>query len=597
MKRCRKMSKTVLILFLVLSIVIVNTSLVSAAGKTINVKLNPVTVSINGKNVKIDSFEFSSKYYIQMQDICSYLGIEYSYAAKTKTVAVFDRKPAKSVSPAKALYSAFKPLTPKALAVKESPLVIKINNKAVKMQHYLIGTSIYFAANELALNLNRDYALDVNAKTIKISDKKPSLPIFKLDTTAVTDKDVIVTIENWGNAVKKEYKIDEGAWQPYTKPVAVPYNGFVYARGTNVVNIQSDTAKVEIKNIRRVMDKERVSKLNKWAVKILTYDINGDEIGSGSGFILSSDGKIATNFHVIDMVPIIKVQTYDDKIYEVVGITAYDNSKDIAVLKINAQNLPVAVLGDSDTAVLGQDILTFGYPKGKALSVTFGSISSVSADPERYRNSSSDIQLSAPISPGNSGGPLLNMYGEVIGVNYAVELDAQNMNYAIPINELKPFISSNSLRSPSTIIKELYPVMNEFALEYYLYCNYPSMEIGDYKFDFHNIYFSKSEKYPNDLYVELYLNAYEYSEVLMAEFEGNKASVEKWAADIYQKVKERFPEKDVYVAVCFVSSFHIVPTGYSNDEVEYNNSSGLYDVFKFKYVYSYQYGQPVNNWR
>ncbi len=596
MKNYGKSMRKALALVLVLVLTFANVTVASAAGKNISVKVNPVSVVINLKPVKVDSFEYGGRYYIQMQDVCSYLGIDYSYVAKAKTVSVNNLKPVNSVSPGKALFANDKPLTLKKLSVVESPLTIKINSKAVKIQHFQISGNVYFSARDIATHLDRNFAIDTSTQTLSITDKAPTKPVLKPSTTEKTEKDVLVTIDNWGSAIKKEYKINDGDWQPYSAPVAMTNNGTIYARGTNGANVLSEVASLELRNIHKLMKKVDVSKLNKWAVQIYTCDINGEIIGYGSGFIVSSDGKIVTNFHVVDMMPIIKVVTSDGKLYDVIGITAYDAKNDMAVLKINAQNLPVAILGDSNDVVLGEEVVTFGYPLGKGLSVTFGNVSSLNATPAYYRNSTHDIQISAPISHGNSGGPLLNMYGEVVGINYLSTINAQNMNYAIPINEVKPLLASNTVKTIPSVIKESHPAMSEMEYEYYLYCNYPAYKTGDYVFNFSNIFLSRDAQYPDDLYVELHLGAVEYSEVLMAEFEGNRTIVEKWVDDIYQKVKAQFPNKNVYVGVFLNQSFSLLPQGYTSQEVYYNKETNSYDVFRVKLWYGYENNQLFLRW-
>lgn len=339
-----------------------------------------------------------------------------------------------------------------------------------------------------------------------------------------------------------------------------------------------------------------VSKLSANAVKILTYDINGVPIGSGSGFIASADGKIITNYHVISMKPVMKVLTQDDKVYDVLGVTAYDASKDIAIIKINAENLPFATLGNSDAAALGEEVAAFGYPLGSGLSVTFGNISSLTAAPGPYRNSSKDIQTTAPISPGNSGGPLLNMYGEVIGVNYSTVVNAQNMNNAIPINEIKPLLALNDLKTLSAVTAEVYPSMNLSEYEYYLFCNYPDFKTGEYSFAFNDIFLVNSTTDPKELYVEVDMLGLQFGEVLIAELEGNKKAVESWADDLYKKVKEKFPERDVYVVICLFDSFSVLPEGYTSEQAVYNSKTGLYDVFKEKLWYGYDKGRVYKKW-
>jgi S1-C subfamily serine protease len=159
------------------------------------------------------------------------------------------------------------------------------------------------------------------------------------------------------------------------------------------------------------------------------------ERGTGSGFILSSDGRLMTNAHVVEGSKIVKVTLKDGQIYEgqVIGI---DPITDVAVLKIEATNLPIVTIGDAETLTPGEWAIAIGNPLGLDNTVTVGIISAidrsssqVGVPDKRVRF----IQTDAAINPGNSGGPLLNSQGEVIGINTAIRADAQGLGFAIPI--------------------------------------------------------------------------------------------------------------------------------------------------------------------
>jgi Do/DeqQ family serine protease len=154
----------------------------------------------------------------------------------------------------------------------------------------------------------------------------------------------------------------------------------------------------------------------------------------GSGFILSSDGYIMTNEHVVSGAQQIKVRLTDQRIFpgKVVGV---DPKTDIAVIKIDAEGaLPVAVLGDSDQLKVGQWALAIGNPFGLDSTLTVGVISATGRTDLGIEDYENFIQTDASINPGNSGGPLLNIYGEVVGVNTAIVASGQGIGFAIPIN-------------------------------------------------------------------------------------------------------------------------------------------------------------------
>lgn len=165
--------------------------------------------------------------------------------------------------------------------------------------------------------------------------------------------------------------------------------------------------------------------------------------GSGSGIILTADGYIVTNNHVIDGATSVSVVLNDGKTYEA-KVTGGDASTDLAVLKIDAQNLPYATLGNSSALQVGELAVAIGNPLGNELAgtVTVGYISalnrSITVDDKGFNL----IQTDAAINPGNSGGALVNNYGEIIGINSA-KMSAsgvEGIGFAIPIDEAKPII-------------------------------------------------------------------------------------------------------------------------------------------------------------
>lgn len=161
--------------------------------------------------------------------------------------------------------------------------------------------------------------------------------------------------------------------------------------------------------------------------------------GTGSGFILTPDGRIMTNAHVVSGTDTVKVTLKDGREFEG-KVQGVDPLTDVAVVKINAKDLPQVALGRSDNLVPGQWAIAIGNPLGLDNTVTVGIISAtgrsssqVGIPDKRVRF----IQTDAAINPGNSGGPLLNDQGEVIGINTAIRADAQGLGFAIPIETAK----------------------------------------------------------------------------------------------------------------------------------------------------------------
>jgi S1-C subfamily serine protease len=157
--------------------------------------------------------------------------------------------------------------------------------------------------------------------------------------------------------------------------------------------------------------------------------------GTGSGFILSQDGRLLTNAHVVDGADEVEVKLKDGRSFKgkVVGL---DTITDVAAVKIDAKDLPTVTLGDSNNLIAGQWAIAIGNPMGLDNTVTAGIISATGRSSREVGISDkrvSFIQTDAAINPGNSGGPLLNDRGEVIGINTAIRANAQGLGFAIPI--------------------------------------------------------------------------------------------------------------------------------------------------------------------
>ena len=160
----------------------------------------------------------------------------------------------------------------------------------------------------------------------------------------------------------------------------------------------------------------------------------------GSGFLISKDGYIVTNDHVVRDAESIQVKLSNDKVYDA-KVIGGDQKTDIAVIKINAADLPAAVLGDSDKLEVGQWAIAIGNPFGLDRTMTVGVISATGRSNMGIETYENFIQTDASINPGNSGGPLLNVYGEVIGINTAIVAAGQGIGFAIPVNMAKPVFS------------------------------------------------------------------------------------------------------------------------------------------------------------
>ena len=159
----------------------------------------------------------------------------------------------------------------------------------------------------------------------------------------------------------------------------------------------------------------------------------------GSGFVIHPDGYIVTNAHVVSRSTELKVTFADGREFDA-QIVASDAKKDLAVVRIESDgSLPTLPLGRSDNLMIGETVIAIGNPLGYQNTVTAGVVSAtgreVAISPEVAFTDL--IQTDASINPGNSGGPLLNVLGELIGINTAIRGDAQNIGFAIPVDELR----------------------------------------------------------------------------------------------------------------------------------------------------------------
>ena len=180
------------------------------------------------------------------------------------------------------------------------------------------------------------------------------------------------------------------------------------------------------------------------------YGTSGSQ-SAGTGIIVTSDGYVITNKHVIEDADEIQIVTDDGTTYDDVDIVGEDPLNDVAYLKINgASDLPTITLGDSKTIAVGQPVLAIGNALGAYQnSVTNGivsglgrSITAADSNGQNAESLSDMIQTDAAINPGNSGGPLVNANGEVIGVNTAVSSDSNGIGFAIPISAVKGMLNN-----------------------------------------------------------------------------------------------------------------------------------------------------------
>lgn len=247
--------------------------------------------------------------------------------------------------------------------------------------------------------------------------------------------------------------------------IIIPFIEQKYLAKNDQVVVSGKTENITVKENSATID--AVKKVNPSVVSIIgnqsVQDIFGGvstQKSAGTGFVLTSDGLILTNKHVVSGNNAqYTVLTSDGQDYKAT-IAATDPANDLAVVKIDAKNLPVLELGDSSQLVPGQEAIAIGNALGEYQNtVTAGVISAVgravSAGDTQGGNTETiegAIQTDAAINPGNSGGPLINIGAQVVGINTAVDQNGQTIGFAIPINVIKPLDNFiNSVRAGKII--------------------------------------------------------------------------------------------------------------------------------------------------
>lgn len=247
--------------------------------------------------------------------------------------------------------------------------------------------------------------------------------------------------------------IDASGERGLLEMAGVPVNNIFYG-DTGVTLFQGDEASWNY-SADELQNMSIFQKCNQAVVHIETKVSNDSSYfdavptgDTGSGFLVSADGLIVTNEHVITDASVITVSLYDGSVYEA-GLVGIDSENDIAVIRINVDEgtqLSYLEFGDSSTLSVGQKVLAIGNPFGYDRTMVTGIISGLSR-PIRDEDGKvllGMIQTDAPINPGNSGGPLLNTKGQVIGINtaiYSTSGTSQGMNFAVASNTSKASVN------------------------------------------------------------------------------------------------------------------------------------------------------------
>jgi len=324
-----------------------------------------------------------------------------------------------------------------------------------------IGTDGYWVNHAIVVKDSVGYCIigDDGYWTGKRQETGNVIPISSFNLNKSTDKLRVGETDALTVAVLPENASNKNiVWSSSDNSIlSVDRTGKVTAVsvGTAVVTAVSQDGSKSTSCTFTVVAKETVFTVDEVAenaasiVYIEAKNNKGISYAFGSGCIISSDGTVITNYHVIDGAYNLVVKTKDGTEYGIEGVLGYSKDKDLAILKLkNATGLPVSKLGDSDAIEVGQQIVAIGNPLGSIDKVSTGTILGVN-DSNSSLRVGKDILISAPIDHGSSGGGLYDMNGQIVGITYALGADdnGNNLYFAIPINDVKPLLGVKTITS------------------------------------------------------------------------------------------------------------------------------------------------------
>ena len=407
---------------------------VSKAGKVKPLKAGAATITVtikqNGKTYRLKTEVTVKKPTIEFTSSIDYLNVGEAYLLKAKTNGMKEKVVWSVSDDTIASISAGGKLT----ALSAGEVTVTATAGGIKKQGEIsIGT------NRLGVFSNQITCYEPSTVYVHIYE-----PI----------KDEVLTADT----LSKSNAVIDFEWDKQTEANILPITILPKKAGKETLILTSDKATdrlyIDITVTEKPKDRLELNAKEVYAkcspaTVIITATNKSGAVYTGSGFFIDN-GLLVTNYHVIEGSSRIIVRTQEEKEYEVKEIVGFDAKIDLAILRVNSQN-PSLVL-NQDGAVTGEEIYALGSPLGLTGTLSDGMVSTSS----RVIEGVDYIQITAPISPGNSGGPLLNGYGEVLGVNTMYLVNGQNLNFAVNIKELQK-ISTNRPMS-----------MKEFGEQYQL---------------------------------------------------------------------------------------------------------------------------------
>lgn len=355
---------------------------------------------------------------------------------------------------------------PSAMAVDVSDASVVVNGITYSFPAYNIGGNNYFKLRDMAYTLSgSDKQFDVgwdggrnailltsgqaytvvgNEMALSVDSELrycyPSSSAVYLDDAPISLSAYYINSNNYFKLRDLMAALDIGVdWDESAQTIAIDTGKSYEPEESEITDSSVDSG------TKTRLTVEKVAENIDSVLVLYTYDSDGEQLAQGSGFFISADGMIVSNYHVIEGAYSLKGVANDGTEYEISTVLAYDIADDLLLLKASdAENVPYSVLGDSDALIIGEQVVAIGSPYGFVNNVSTGIVSSFRSDPELRSEGVTDIQITAAVSSGSSGGPLYNMYGEVVGINYASYSVGQLLNFSIPINELKALMKNMS---------------------------------------------------------------------------------------------------------------------------------------------------------
>ncbi|MDF2944871.1 MAG: cell wall-binding protein [Herbinix sp.] len=314
------------------------------------------------------------------------------------------------------------------------PTIATISAKGVLKAIGSGTVSVYAKAGKLTK------ALEVSIGTNRIRTLNKDITIYEDETIWITlsdliDDEALHAVGSDGNVFDFEW----GEWEGNRIPINITAYGV--GKGTlTITSIKSNDRLVININVINEPNKlsavEIYEKCGPATVEIKVSDDYAEALGSG---FFIADGMVVTNYHVIRGANKIQVTANDNVIYNVQTILGYDEKLDIAILKVDVKNTGLTI--SQNNVKVGEVIYTLGSPLGLTGTMTDGMVTTAS----RIIDTVDYIQINASISQGNSGGPLVNTRGEVIGINTMYFVDGQNVNFAINIHEVEKVLLNKAI--------------------------------------------------------------------------------------------------------------------------------------------------------